>query len=148
MKKLICFACTLLLILAACKNTEKKNSLAGSYLTVSYKYYSHDTLKWSFPEMETGSEMKIWSDKNFVFSGTYRKDTTTRDNYGGGTYTLDGDHYTENIQLHSDKSYIGTSIKMLIKINGDTLTQTWPVDENWNISKESHLEQKLVRADK
>lgn len=148
MKKLICFTWTLLLILAACKETEKKNTLVGSYLTVSYKYYSHDTLKWSFPEMTNGSEMKIWSDKNFVFTGTYGKDTAAMDSYGGGSYSLDGDHYTENIQLHSEKSFIGSSLKMLMKINGDTLTQTWPVDENWNISKVNHFEQKLVRADK
>lgn len=148
MKKLIFFAGTLLLILVTCKYTGKKNTLAGSYLTVSYKYYSHDTLKWSFPEMETGSEMKIWSDKNFVFSGSYGKDTAAMDSYGGGSYTLDGEHYIENIKYHVNKSIIGTSIKMSMKTNGDTLIQIWPVDDNWKVKQEEHFEQKLVKADK
>lgn len=147
MKNIIYCTVALVQLLASCSNTEKKSHLNGAYLTVSYKYYRNDTLIFSVPDKTKGTELKIWSDKYFAFSGKYLTDTSSQDNYGGGTYTLAGDHYIENIVYHVEKYYIGASIKMIMKVKNDTLIQSWPVDENWNIRKDSYFIQTLVRAD-
>lgn len=43
---------------------------------------------------------------------------------GGGTYTLDGDTYTEHIDFLNTPNYVGTSIPWKIKWEGDEWIQT------------------------
>ena len=51
----------------------------------------------------------------------------------GGTFTLDGDKYTENIVYanESTKDMIGTTLHFKIKVDGDTLTQEG-IDNSFN----------------
>jgi hypothetical protein len=74
-------------------------------------------------------------------------DTATYDNYGGGTYKLDGTHCEESYLYFGEKSMVGTSQKLLLEIKNDTLIQTWPCDNNWQINKSNYNIQKLVRKD-
>jgi hypothetical protein len=43
---------------------------------------------------------------------------------GGGTYSLDGDTYTEHIEFFFHPNFIGMSIPFKVKIEGDRLVQT------------------------
>jgi hypothetical protein len=43
---------------------------------------------------------------------------------GGGTYTLDGDTYTEHVEFFAAPNFVGTSIKFKIKWEGDEWIQT------------------------
>ena len=51
----------------------------------------------------------------------------------GGTFTLDGDKYNENIMYanESTKDMIGTTLHFKIKVEGDTLTQEG-IDNSFN----------------
>ena len=93
----------------------------------------------------TGSDMKIWAKNYFIFVGRYKRDTTFTDNYGGGTYTLDGNRYQETILYHSIAEWVGNKPKMLLDVKGDSLIQTWPADDNWQINKSNYRIEKYVR---
>jgi hypothetical protein len=43
---------------------------------------------------------------------------------GGGTYTLDGDTYTEHVEFFAAPNFVGASIKFKIKWEGDEWIQT------------------------
>jgi hypothetical protein len=58
----------------------------------------------------------------------------------GGTYTLKGDEYAENVEYanESTKELIKQTFKFTIKVEGDTLTQTGignPFNEVWKRAK-------------
>jgi hypothetical protein len=86
------------------------------------------------------SQMKMWSKDHWAFVGASIQDTTTYNNYGGGSYTLKGNRYDETIVYHSGKEMIGQTIKMIIEIKKDTLFQTWPVDDKGKIGANYSIE--------
>lgn len=47
------------------------------------------------------------SKEYFVFVGHFETDTLVVENYGGGTYKLDGDKYEEDIKYHANESLTG-----------------------------------------
>jgi hypothetical protein len=67
----------------------------------------------------------------------------THDNYGGGTYTFQGDRYQENV-LYAGKMIMNRKNKMIQEIKNDTLIQKWPVDENWKLAEKYSIE-KYIR---
>jgi len=67
----------------------------------------------------------------------------TYDNYGGGTFTLEGDRYEENL-LYAGKSIFSRKIRMLMEVRNDTLIQKWPADENWKLAEKYSIE-KYIR---
>ena len=92
-----------------------------------------------------GSQIKVWSDEHFVFAGRFKVNDRQIDNFGGGTYTLEGSQYIETIDYHTNKQWLGTHPKMLIEIKGDTLMQTWPVNDMWHVDKSNYTIEKYVR---
>jgi hypothetical protein len=99
----------------------------------------------SVPTSGVGSQLKMWSMKHFAFGGTYKGDTTVVDLFGGGTYTLNGDKYEEDIIYHNDKSLVNTKFKCILEIRNDTLAQK-TVDNNWQPIRQ-YLIEKYVRAE-
>ena len=89
----------------------------------------------------------MWSESHFIFVGYFDVDSIHYENYGCGTYTLEGNHYTEMIQYHVGADYVGQEVKMLVEVSNDTLTQTWPVDDEWNVDTDNYRIEKYVRLD-
>jgi hypothetical protein len=119
----------------------------GAWNLVMTKQIAEDTVAYSLPGDMTGSDMKIWADDHFIFVGQYQwgTDTTVYNNWGGGTYTLEGTHYQEYIEYHVNADWVGATPKMLLGIKGDTLIQVWPVDDNWQIDRSNYTIEKYVR---
>jgi hypothetical protein len=150
MKKSVFFSLIIAgLILSCTQQKEIKSPIEGVWQVVSWKGMSGDTLIWKLGVDYTGTEIKIWSGNYFNFVGCYtrQKDTTIEDNYGGGTYELEGTHYEESYLYCVEKSWVGTSQKLLLEIKNDTLIQTWPCDKNWQIDKSNYNIQKLIRKE-
>lgn len=78
--------------------------------------------------------IKIFTKKDFTYAGYFRLDSLTHDNYGGGTYALEGDRYEENL-LYAGKSAINRKVRLILEVQNDTLTQKWPADENWILAE-------------
>ena len=145
MKKVIFSTLVIALIIGGCVK-EKKSPIEGMWKLTNGKWYNwnpNDTLTYQFPGNMAIYQIKIFSQGNITFVGHYSLDTLTHDNYGGGTYTLKGDRYEENL-LYAGKAIFNRKIKMLLDVRNDTLIQKWPADENWKLAENYSLE-KYVR---
>jgi hypothetical protein len=70
------------------------------------------------------SFIKIINDSHFSFlNHTLRKDTTDF-SAGGGTYSLNGNNYTEHLEYCSAKEWEGYDFSFTVTITGDTLVQS------------------------
>jgi hypothetical protein len=126
---------------------QKSTPIEGAWHVVSWEQMAGDSLISKFTRDYTGSEMKIWSKNHELFVGRYKKDTVFHDNCGGGTYKLDGNRYEETFLYFPDQKIVGTAQRLLLEIKNDTLIQTWPVDENWQVVKSKYNIQKLTRVE-
>ena len=148
MKRILLIVSIISLFVGSCAQQDVKSPNEGAWKVVHWIKISADTLEWSFPGSFTGSEMKVWSKNHFAFTGRYKMDTVFFDNSGGGSYKLEGTHYEESYLyfLHA-ASLVGNSQRILLELRNDTLIETWPVDENWQVDKSNYNIQKLVRLE-
>ena len=95
---------------------------SGNWEMISAKWTSPDTT-YLFPITDHDRQIKMISRTHFVWIS---QDTSRKDVYGfgGGKYTLDGDKYTEHIEIFYDPIWIGKSITFTMKVEGDTLIQS------------------------
>ena len=141
MKKIIFLSLIIPLIIGSCAK-EEKSPIEGTWEIV---YFSSPELPQTFPAQVQGSQIKIFTKEHFVFAGQFNLDTVWQDNYGWGTYTLDGNKYSENVVLHASKPTMGQTVRILVEVRNDTLTQSYPTDENWNLPEKYSIE-KYVRV--
>ena len=146
MKAAVIFSLMALFIMAGCEQ-QKSSPLEGAWQLVYGKAISGDTLQYEFPGNVTASQIKMWSKNHFVFSGRFQMDTTAQDNYGGGTYTLEGNRYEEKLLYFPNQNSMGNTVKLWIEFKGDSLIQTWPVDDNGQIDESNYRVEKYVRLD-
>jgi hypothetical protein len=135
------------IIVWSCNPNEKQHrKIDGAWSLVYYQTISKDTIIGRYVGKDViGSQLKIWSQGHFVFSGRFKVGVKEIDNYGGGTYTLEGSQYIETILYHTNKKWLGTQPKMLIEVKGDTLYQTWPVNDMWKVDKSNYTIEKYAR---
>ena len=88
----------------------------------------------------------MWTKDYWTFVGIVKTDSTDIDLYGGGTYTLNGNKYEENIIYHNDKPSINTKFKALLEIKNDTLIQINNILDGWKRPSRYGIE-KYVRAE-
>jgi hypothetical protein len=129
------------LIIISCAQQQVINSpLEGVWQVVSFQQMHGDTVVFQFGKDFTGGEMKMWYSNYFNFVGQYKLGDSIVNNYGGGTFKLEGNRYEENL-TYPEKA----TVKLLLEIKNDTITQTWPVDDNGLIIKSNYYMQKLAR---
>lgn len=145
MKKNVFLIALFLLIVAGCKQ-EPVNPVEGAWNLIYSKTVSNDTVISTYPGDYQGNQVKMWSDNYWMFVGQYTQDTVTEDNFGGGTYTLDGIVYKETIRYHVTKDYVGQTLRMRIVVANDTLVQVWPADEKGEIDKSNYRSEKYVKV--
>jgi hypothetical protein len=143
--KTIAFWSLLISVFICGCNNDDKSPLQGAWKLVHEDHISAGKVTDEFPVTVTGSEIKMWSEHNFIFVGRFRQDTVFTDSYGGGTYTLEGNKYEESIQYHSVPELAGQKMKILLEIKNDTIIQTFPVDENGQVNKDEYYIEKWVR---
>ena len=141
MKKILFLSLIISLIIVSCAQQQGvKSPIEGVWQVVSFQQMHGDTVIVQFGKDFTGGEMKIWYGNYFNFVGQYKLGDSIVNNYGGGTYKLDGNRYEENLTYPDPDT-----VKLLLDIKNDTITQTWPVDDNGQIIKSNHYIQKLAR---
>lgn len=70
--------------------------------------------------------IKIINDTHFAFlkhAVGEPKDSSNKFDAGGGSYTLNGDQYTEHLDYYSDKNWEGKPFTFTVSIVNDTLVQ-------------------------
>ena len=136
----------MLLIGTGC-TTDETNQIEGVWKVVGWDMYKGDSLFWSMSSNLHGDEILIYAKEYFNWAGRYSLDTTFWNNFGGGTYTLDGSHMEQTILYYGNPERIGGTVKLLWEYKNDTAVQTWPLDENWNLETGSYSIQKWVRIE-
>lgn len=123
-------------------------AIMGAWKMVEVKNVVDGNVAYSYPNGNVDArQVKIWSRGHFSFVGTFKADNQTSVNYGDGTYSFEGDIYTENIEFHVSEPLIGTSMKMKVVVNENTLTQIYPVDDDGNYDENNYTFEKYMRLD-
>jgi len=80
---------------------------------------------------KTGGRLKFFTGKNWCMTESDPESGKVVFHHGG-TYTLDGDTYTETIEYANENtaSLIKKMFKFKVKVDGDTYTQTGVGDDN------------------
>jgi hypothetical protein len=115
-----------------------KTKIAGAYNLVRLQDMFNGRLTGEFPVTSKGSQMKIWTDRNYIFTGHFVEGNSAKDTYGGGTYTIDGNKYEEVVMYHSKKDYLDEVVDMKLEIRGDTLIFSYPVDSHGELLKKGY----------
>jgi len=124
---------------------EKTSPMEGAWkLAFDYEVKGDNTTL-LYPGVSQGSEIKIWSGDRWALVGLFIEDSIVADNFGGGTFTLEGTNYQETVEYHSAREYLGQTVKLYLEIRNDTLTQYWPVDDQGVPDKNHHYMEKWVR---
>ena len=146
MKKLLLLCLMIPLLLGSCTR-ELTSPMEGAW-KLAYEYeVQGDQSTMIFPGASRGSEIKMWTGDRWALVGVFIEDSIMTDNFGGGKFTLEGTNYQEIVAYHSAKEYLGQTVKLWLDIEGDTLTQIWPVDEAGEPVKSHYYMEKWVRID-
>ncbi len=121
--------------------------IKGAWNLTYMKTVSNGSVAYSYPGNLVGTDMKIWSGNHFACIGRFTMNGELLNNYVGGTYTLNGNRYQENIEYHANETAVGAKPQMLLVLKGDTLIQTWPVDTGGKIDSKNYSVEKYVRLD-
>ena len=95
------------------------NRIIGTWQLVSGEVGGQDSLG-------NGTMIKMISAKHFMFM-SYDKSKMKTTGAGSGSYTLNGNTYTEHIDfidVSGGEGLAGTDVAFTVKVEGDTLTQT------------------------
>ena len=124
MKKILFFGLISILVISACTKQTGKYP-RGAWQLIQTQSIKNGKVEITYPGILVGNEFKMWSEKNFMFVGRWKEDTLVTDNYGYGTYTLEGNQYEETVLYHFSKNYEGQKLKMTLELRNDTLIQTY-----------------------
>jgi hypothetical protein len=127
------------------KVVKSSSELEGAWQLVYAKAVGSDSTASVFKLNYKGSQMKMWSKDHFSFVGQFQQKTAVLDNFGGGTFKLNGDRYTETYLYNAAEDDVELDVMMLLEIKNDTLIQTYPVDENGKINPAAYNIEKYVR---
>lgn len=117
-------------VVTACTQSPKKDAQSGDEVSLkgTWKLLSGtliekgDTIITDYTKDR--SFIKIINDSHFAFlNHTLRKDTTDF-SAGGGTYSLNGNTYTEHLEYCSAKEWEGHDFTFTVTITNDTLIQS------------------------
>jgi hypothetical protein len=104
--------------------SEKKNAIEGTWRLVSGTMKTADTT-FSYSQSNLFG-MKMIVGKQWAIFGQPLGDGDTLAYYGGGTYILEGNIYTESIKYNIIKSRVGKVIPFEVEVRNDTLIQNGP----------------------
>ena len=121
-----------MLVLNACNNPEavKEKEVVKNPLQGTWKLVSATTIRagdTTVTDYTQGQEMiKVINDSHFAFlrHDTNQGKDTAIFGAGGGTYTLDGDKYSELLQYCNDRGWEGHQFSFTVSVKEDTLLQT------------------------
>jgi hypothetical protein len=124
MKKAIYLSLVIIFISGSCTQ-EKKSPIEGAWQLIETQSVENGKTVTTYPGVLVGKEFKTWSGKNFMFVGRWTENSIITDNYGFGTYSLNGNEYEETILYHFNKPYEGQTIRMKLELRNDTVFQVY-----------------------
>ncbi|HMI01939.1 MAG TPA: lipocalin family protein [Pedobacter sp.] len=142
--KIIAFTSIAILTLASCNQTKTNTgkdplSITGTWKLVSSQAITKGDTVNTTPQNNV-EMIKIINDTHFAFFQhdlNKGKDTTALYSSGSGTYTLEGDSYTEHLEYCIAREWEGHEFKFTVTLKKDTLIQRGIEKiENLNVNRE------------
>ena len=124
----------------------EKTKLNGTYKIVSEEIVRNGESTFNLKN-DKNSGLKTWSDKYFMFVSSSQVGSQISHSFGGGTYELLGNEYTEHCDYHVASNYRGITLKLHLEMKGDTVTQIFPCDDSFYYDKNNCVIQKYIRVD-
>lgn len=120
MKKIILLF-LLLFGLSNCVKKEGSKHIEGTWKMVYAETIENDTIK--LKDLSNTTFIKIINKSHFAFFN--QENTSAANFYGGaGTYTLDGNKYTETLNFTAVEAIKNHQFSFTVEIKGDTLIQS------------------------
>ena len=121
MKKFSILSLVLALTIIGCsKQTKEKVTIVGSWKLIYNQIKEADSIQ--IKDLSKIDFIKIINDTHFSFTNQ-PKDTVGDFYSGAGTYTFDGENYTETLQYIAYKAIRNHQFHFKIEFKGDTLIQ-------------------------
>ena len=140
------FLCLLLTIFSIGAYSQKKNvNLQGAWKLVQVQQLENSSFVTVIPGKYTGEQVKIWSRNQVMFVGRYFTDSGTIEQYGHGTFKIDGNNSEEVLNIFSYKDWEGKPVKLRMEMKGDTLIQLFPLNEKYEVDKNTSNIEKYLR---
>lgn len=122
------------------KKADNPTPMEGTWKLVKITLWDGDK-QHSWPGDFEMNQLKTWSKEYFTFVGHYDFGGESHDAYGSGSYKLNGNHYEEHLINFDHEQQTQSHVRLLLEIKGDTITQKWPVDDNWKLVEKHSMEQ-------
>jgi len=146
MKNSIYLSLVIIMVFVSC-TPKKATSIDGAWQLIQTQNVANGKTETTYPGVLVGSEYKTWAGKNFMFVGRWTENSTITDNYGFGTYSLEGNDYSETILYHFNKPYEGKTIRMKLEFKNDTIFQIYHrLDTLGNPDEKVYSVEKYVRS--
>jgi hypothetical protein len=143
--KTVVFNCFVLALIIGGCTQEKSSKIEGAWKLVYNKTVYGNTPYYVFPNIDpTEGQIKMWTKDHVSFTGIIKWDSASTDNFGVGTYKLNGNQYEESYLYCSYSEFIGKTLKLTLEIKNDTLTQT-SLEKDGKFDKSSYMIEKYVR---
>ena len=81
-----------------------------------------------------------------MFVGRYKDGSKTEDQYGMGTFKLDGGKYEEFLPIFSYKPWESKTIRLKMEMKKDTLVQTFPLNEKFEADENTTNIEKYIKV--
>ena len=128
MKKVLLLNMIVSLMVVSCSQEKVKFPIGAWSLVQTQRVTNGKTIV-TFPtekNKDKTTQMKMYTEKYWMFVGKSDRDTVVANVYGGGTYSLEGIQYEENIMYHYGKQWVGlVSKNMTMELVNDTLVQSF-----------------------
>ncbi len=114
-----------ILTVSGCQSQEtieqsESGKLAGAWEFVSARVFLPDT---TLIYDESGHSLYIMSESHFAFVSSTADDKELTF-AGRGSYSIDGNTYTEHVEFHTNTGLIGQSVTFEFQLENDTMTKT------------------------
>lgn len=126
-------AAILFVLMTLSSGAQEKSGIVGTWLLESQKFDGQEQLGSAREVKHISQHHFAWTNQDKAKSISLFARKTPNDSlaafrdwqsFGEGTYTLNGDTYTETMESFVDPQYIGMSIAFTVKVEGDRLYQS------------------------
>lgn len=138
--------CLLLIIFSlGVYSQNQKLNLQGAWKLISYQEIENGKISNAFPGYATIDEVKIWSGNYVMFVSHYKSKKHDNDDYGSGTWKTEANKYEELFTITNYSRIKNQPLRLKLEMKGDTLVQTFPLNEKFEVDSYTRYISKYLK---
>lgn len=123
-----------------------KLNLQGTWKLVVVQEIEDGKTVTYFPGRKKTEQFKTWAGNQVFYVGQTVTQKRTREDFGIGTFQINGNNYEENYTVSSYKSDVGEILRMKMEMENDTLVQTFFLNEKGQVDENTTHIEKYIRV--